>query len=118
MVLHEIANSEFIKVVFLATNSQNIKSWIALNSKDEAIGHIFMSVESNDRIKFLDAWVEEGYRGRGIYKMLWETRWNFVKENYKGYLVYAWCKDSSLPLLLKKGFEKGEIATYVEKKVE
>lgn len=37
--------SECIKVVFLSANSQNIKSWIALNSKDEAVGHIFMSIE-------------------------------------------------------------------------
>ena len=31
--------------------------------------------------------------------------------------IYAWCKDTSLPLLIEKGFETGEIVTYVEKKI-
>ena len=35
----------------------------------------------------------------------------------KDYTIYAWCKDSSLPLLIEKGFETGEIVTYVEKKI-
>jgi hypothetical protein len=53
----------------------------------------------------------------GIYRLLWETRWEYVLENYKDYTIYAWCKDSSLPLLIEKGFETGEIVTYVEKKI-
>lgn len=110
--------SECIKVVFLSTNSQNIKSWIALNSKDKAVGHIFMSIEPERRIKFLDAWVAEGYRGQGVYRKMWETRWEYVKKQYSGYLVYAWCKDSSLLLLLEKGFEKGEKVTYVERLID
>jgi predicted GNAT family acetyltransferase len=109
--------SECIKVVFLSTNSQNIKSWIALNSKDEAVGHIFMSIEPERRIKFLDAWVQEGYRGKGVFRKMWEIRWEYVKENYKGHLVYAWCKNNSLPLLLEKGFKEGEVVTYVEKTI-
>jgi hypothetical protein len=47
--------------------------------------------------------------------MLWDTRWDYVSEKYQGYLVYAWCKENSLPLLKEKGFETGEICTYVEK---
>jgi hypothetical protein len=40
-----------------------------------------------------------------------------VLENYKGYTIYAWCKETSLPLLLEKEFTAGEIVTYVEKKI-
>lgn len=108
-----------LSILRLKTNAQNLEMWMAYDgASDEAIGHIFMTLESNKRIKFLDAWVDEGHRRKGIYRKLWETRWEYVNENYKGYTVYAWCKDSSLPLLLEKGFESGEIVTYVEKTIE
>lgn len=107
-----------IKVVHLKPNAQNIEMWIAYDeASNAAIGHIFMTIENGNRIKFLDAWVDESHRRQGIYRLLWETRWDFVRVEYKGYTVYAWCKDSSLPLLLEKGFEPGEIVTYVEKKI-
>jgi hypothetical protein len=47
--------------------------------------------------------------------MLWDTRWEHVQTKYKGWLVYAWCKPASLPLLIEKGFDAGETCTYVEK---
>jgi hypothetical protein len=50
--------------------------------------------------------------------MLWEARWNYVVDKYSGWLAYAWCKPSSLPLLLEKGFDAGEMCTYVEKKID
>jgi hypothetical protein len=49
---------------------------------------------------------------------LWEARWDYVKSKYSNWLVYAWCKPASLPLLLEKGFVSGEICTYVEKTVD
>jgi hypothetical protein len=66
----------------------------------------------------MDAWVDEAHRRKGIYRMLWETRWEYVNENYKGWTIFAWCKDSSLPLLIEKGFTTGEVVTYVEKIIE
>ncbi len=108
-----------LKIIRLKTNAQNLEMWIACEGNgEEAIGHIFMTLESNKRIKFLDAWVDEAHRRKGIYRKLWETRWEYVNENYKGYTIYAWCKDTSLPLLLEKGFKPGEIVTYVEKSIE
>jgi GNAT superfamily N-acetyltransferase len=97
-------------------NNQDIETWIAVID-DEVVGHIYMKLEKDNNIKFLDAWVHPDHRRKGIYRNLWETRWNYVNENYKGYLIYAWCKDNSLPLLLEKGFESGETVTYVEKKI-
>jgi GNAT superfamily N-acetyltransferase len=105
-----------IKIIHINPNSQEIETWIALN-KEEVIGHIYMKVEKEEKIKFLDAWVHPEWRRKGVYRNLWETRWSYVNENYKGYLIYAWCKDSSLSLLTEKGFEKGEVVTYVEKKI-
>ena len=106
-----------IKIFHLKTNSQDIESWIATND-NEVIGHIFMKIENDNRIKFLDAWVDENHRRKGIFRQLWDTRWEYVNEHYKGYLVYAWCKESSLPLLIEKGFNGGESCIYVEKKIE
>ena len=106
-----------IKVLHLKTNAQNLEMWVAYNENSETVGHIFMSIENNKRIKFLDAWVDENWRRMGIYRKLWETRWDYVVQNYKGYLIYAWCKPSSLQLLIEKGFQPGEIVTYVEKHI-
>lgn len=108
---------EKISIVHIEANAQNLESWVAMNRENFVLGHIFMLIEQNDKIKFLDAWVHEEHRRKGIFRMLWDTRWEYVKENYSGYKVYAWCKDNSLPLLLEKGFVPGEKVTYVEKEI-
>jgi hypothetical protein len=104
------------KIIHIKPNSQEIETWVAV-SGTEAIGHIYMKVESDKKIKFLDAWVHPDWRRKGVYRKLWETRWDYVNENYKDYVVYAWCKDESLSLLVEKGFNTGETCTYVEKKI-
>jgi len=103
-----------VKITHLKPNSQKTETWIAM-IENEIVGHIYMEKEVGNRIKFLDAWVHDDHRRKGIFRMLWDTRWNYVSEKYSGYLVYAWCKENSLPLLKEKGFEVGEICTYVEK---
>ena len=50
-------------------------------------------------------------------RKLWDTRWTYVSEYFKGFIVYAWCKPMSLPLLIEKGFETGDTCVYVEKKI-
>ena len=84
----------------------------------EIVGHIYMEREDDSKIKFLDAWVHEEHRRKGIYRTLWETRWTYAQQRYKGYKVYAWCKPASLPLLIEKGFDAGETCTYVETTIE
>jgi hypothetical protein len=66
--------------------------WISVDiDNDITTGHI-LTVEGNNKIKLLDAWVHEDYRG--IYRSLWEARWKHILENYEGYTIYAWCKRS------------------------
>lgn len=105
-----------IEIVHLKSHTQGIESWIAL-FEGEVVGHIYMQVELDRRIKFLDAWVHPNCRRSGIFRGLWEKRWDYVNQEYSGYTIYAWCKENSLPLLLEKGFTTGEICTYVEKKI-
>jgi len=106
-----------IKIVHLKSNAQRLETWIAMIN-GEIVGHIYMEREDDRKIKFLDAWVHEEYRRKGIYRTLWEMRWDYAQQRYKGYKVYAWCKPASLPLLLEKGFDAGETCTYVEKTIE
>lgn len=106
-----------IKIVHLKSNAQRLETWIAMLNGD-IVGHIYMEREETQRIKFLDAWVHEDHRRKGIFRMLWDARWEYVQQRFKGYLVYAWCKSASLPLLVEKGFDAGETCTYVEKIVE
>ena len=107
---------EDIKIVHLKANGQRLETWIAMVNGD-IVGHIYMEREDDKKIKFLDAWVHEDHRRKGIFRMLWEARWEYVQNKYKDWLAYAWCKPASLPLLLEKGFDMGETCTYVEKKV-
>ena len=109
--------NEEVKIIHLKANAQKVDSWIAMLN-GEIVGHIYMNREDDKKIKFLDAWVHSDYRRKGIFRKLWETRWEYVQNKHKGWTVYAWCKDASLPLLLEKGFEQGEKVTYVEKIVE
>lgn len=104
------------KILHFKPNNQEVETWLATYN-EEVVGHISMKVEINNKVKFLDAWVHPDFRRLGIYRRLWECRWEYVNKNYKGYTVYAWCKDNSLPLLIEKGFDLGEICTYVEKKI-
>jgi len=108
---------EDIKIIHLKSNAQKLETWIAMLN-GEIVGHIYMEREDDNKIKFLDAWVHEEHRRKGIYRTLWETRWDYAQQKYKGYKVYAWCKPASLPLLLEKGFDAGETCTYVEKIIE
>ncbi len=99
------------------TRQYNMHGWVA-HQDDICVGHIHMSIESEKKIKFLDAWVHKDYRRQGIFRKLWDTRWEYVNENYKGYKTYAWAKPMSLPLLLEKGFKAGDSSVYVEKDIE
>ena len=76
-----------------------------------------MLIESEQKIKFLDAWVHKNYRRQGIFRKLWGIRWEFVNKNFQGYTIYAWAKPMSLPLLIEKGFNQGDTCIYVEKQL-
>ena len=91
--------------------------WVA-HIDNQCVGYIHFLLEPEKTIKFMDAWVHEDYRRKSIFRKLWDTRWNFVQQYYKGYKAYAWCKPMSLPLLLEKGFIEGDNCVYVEKIIE
>ena len=55
-------------IVHIKPNAQNLEMWIAYE-EGQAIGHIFMTIETGNKIKFLDAWVDENHRRRGIFRL-------------------------------------------------
>ena len=87
-------------------------SWVA-HIENQCVGYIHFLLEPEKTIKFLDAWVNKKYRRQGIFRQLWDIRWEYIIKHYKGYKVYAWCKPMSLPLLLEKGFKEGDTCVYV-----
>ena len=109
-------NIKIIHILPSGTRQYNMHGWVA-HKNEFCVGHIHMQLEANKRIKFLDAWVHEHHRKQGIFRMLWNTRWEFVKKEFKGFKAYAWAKPMSLPLLIEKGFNKGDTCVYVEKNV-
>ena len=66
------------------------------------VGHVFMQIQKDNKIKFLDAWVPQ---------------WEYVNDIYTNKTIYAWCLPMSLPLLQEKGFTEGDTCVYVEKKI-
>ena len=62
---------EDIKVIHLKSNAQQLETWIAMLN-GEIVGHIYMEREENDKIKFLDAWVHEEHRLKGVFRKLWD----------------------------------------------
>ena len=107
---------EILHVLPSGTRQFVMHGWVG-HIDNRGVGHVHMVIEANQRIKFLDAWVHEEYRRQGIFRKLWNTRWQYVQTNYPEYTVYAWCKPMSLPLLLEKGFTTGDSTVYVERKV-
>ena len=91
------------KVIKIKTNAQNLYGWLALTNTDQPVGHIFMQIELDNKIKFMDAWVSDEFRRKGIFTMLWEARWKYVKEHFNKYTAYAWALPMSVGLLCKKG---------------
>ena len=103
----------------LPTNTPNPSrhstcGWVALVDGKE-VGWCNMAFWPDKVIKFEDAFVKEKYRGKGIYKTLWNTRWEYVSEHYKGYRIVSYCKPTTLEFHKKKGFETKEILELMEK---
>jgi hypothetical protein len=106
------------KVIKIKTNAQNLFGWIALSNTDQPIGHIFMQVELDNKVKFMDAWVNEEFRRQGIFTALWEARWKYVLKHFEGYMAYAWALPMSINLLRSKDFTEGDTCVYMEKVIK
>ena len=76
-----------------------------------------MSFLPNNILKFEDAFVLPAFRGRGIYRKLWDTRWNYVSTACKGMQVISYCKPSTQEFYKKRGFKEKYHVTLMEKQI-
>ena len=90
--------------------------WVAVCDKQE-IGWCNMSFLPDKVIKYENSFVLPEFRGKGIYKMLFEKRDNYVNSHLKGYKIISYCKPTTLEFFKKRGFVEKEIITLVEKYV-
>ncbi len=114
--IHYLWRQQVHTITPFRSNAQGLQGWLAIED-GQTVGHIFMQLEPDRRIKFLDAWVHPNRRRHGVFRSLWETRWLYITSTYPDHVVYAWCLPESLPLLLEKGFHAGDTCTYVERKI-
>ena len=66
----------------LPTNTPNPSKhsdcgWVAIIDGKE-VGWVNMSFKPDNTLKFEDAFVHPDFRGLGIYRKLWDTRWEYV----------------------------------------
>ena len=90
--------------------------WVAIVD-DKEVGWCNMSFLPHNTLKFEDAYVDPDYRGKGIYRKLWDTRWEYVTKNFKGMKVIAYCKPITVGFYEEKGFEEVHKITLVEKTI-
>ena len=90
--------------------------WVALCDNKE-VGWCNMTFLPENIIKYEDSFVHPDYRGKGIYKMLFERREKYVESHLKGWKIISYCKPTTLDFFKKRGFIEKEIIPLVEKTV-
>ena len=118
LLLNKKAKKPGIRIV-AHTHSRDFLGWVAMTEDDQAVGWVNLTFQKDKVIKFQDAFVSPDFRGRGVYKLLWDSRMQWVKDNYsgKGYTVESWCKQTSIGQFIKQDFSIGETATRVYKEI-
>ena len=90
--------------------------WIAVVD-DKEVAWCNMSFLPENTIKFEDAFVHHNYRGKGIYRKLWDTRWNWVSSFCKGMKIISYCKPVTVKFYEEKGFKEVHQITLMEKTI-
>ena len=88
--------------------------WVAICDEKE-VGWCNMSFLHDNVLKLEDSFVHPDYRGRGIYRMLWNRRMDYINTHLSHYKLMAYCKPTTLEFFKKQGFIEKEIITLVEK---
>tara|TARA_Y100000592_G_scaffold6908_1_gene9887 strand:+ start:4628 stop:4972 length:345 start_codon:yes stop_codon:yes gene_type:complete len=88
--------------------------WVAI-CENKDVGWCNMTFLPDNVLKYEDAFVHPDYRGKGIYKRLWEHRAKWVNDVYPNHKIIAYCKPSTLDFYKKQGFIEKEIITLMEK---
>ena len=74
-----------------------------------------MTFLPDNTLKLEDSYVHPDYRGKGVYKMLFETRMNYINTHLNGYKLIAYCKPTTINFFKKQGFVEKEVITLMQK---
>ena len=88
--------------------------WVAIYN-DKEIGWCNMTFLPNNVLKLEDAFIHPDFRGKGIYKQLWNKRYDYIQEHFSNYKLMAYCKPTTLDFYKKKNFIVKEVITLVER---
>lgn len=89
--------------------------WVVTDNEHGVIGKATMKVRNHHIVRLQDAWVHENFRGKGIYRSLYEARMDFINEWYKDYTIQSYCRPITRDVLLKDGFECTEVLYIMQK---
>ena len=92
--------------------------FLVTNSNGDIIGKCSLKFRENNVIRYQGAFVKKQYRFKGIYKLLFEKRDQYVKNLRKKFMVESYCRKSSVNLFLKNGFEISHELFLVKKKYD
>ena len=88
--------------------------WVAIYNNKE-VGWCNMTFLPDNTIKLEDSFVHPDYRGKGIYRKLWNRRMDYINSHLSHYKLIAYCKPITLGFYKKQGFVEKEIITLVKK---
>tara|TARA_B100000085_G_scaffold239818_1_gene229930 strand:- start:361 stop:705 length:345 start_codon:yes stop_codon:yes gene_type:complete len=88
--------------------------WVAICDGKE-VGWCNMSFLPENIIKYEDSFVHPDYRNKGIYKMLYEKRDNYVNLVFKDCKIISYCKPTTVEFFKKQGFTAKETIFLMEK---
>ena len=89
--------------------------FIATNTKGEIIGKCTLKYREENIIRFQDTFVDEKYRGLGVYRLLFKKRDEYVKNLKNKYVVESYCRKSTVKTFLKNGYEISHTIYLVKK---
>lgn len=118
MIIDTINNSDIKYKTSVLEVDKSLILFLATNSKGDIIGKCSLKFRENNVIRFQGAFVKKKYRFKGIYKLLYAKRDQYVNNLKKKFIVESYCRKSSINLFLQNGFEISHELFLVKKKYE
>ena len=94
---------------------KSIVCFVAISDTQEIAGKVSFKLREGNIVRYQDAFVNENHRKKGIYKMLFDARQMYVDVNYPNHKIEAYCRDTTLEMFKKNGFEVKRNLYLVEK---
>jgi len=91
--------------------------FFAINEQNKIIGKCGFKIRENNVVRCIDAFVEEDYKGKGVYKRLNSFRQKYLTIKFKGWVVESYCTKSTKTEFEKDGYKIKQELYLVEKQL-